>query len=675
MKEGDSLSKIEGLAGIKAKFQAKLSTILQRELTVDSIDTYADDAVNDLIGFLGEVTLAYKQENPEAATDQKKLEDEALNWYQLQHIDQFLSVAAAKLQKIRYAEEFIAKNIEHIDEVITPPDKGGLIRGDYGGQFELPGVKNRLKTLLLILQENNVDLADVKVFEGDVEPSMMRQISYVTVLIPELERLVQVCDEERNASYVFDYEQLRALEVAVEDINRMSKDQKNSLLASHPGIGRRFIQSSKWIENLEEFLFEAIPKKAQVADEGKSVEVSDAVRVSTIELDPWKLFWIDEDGRHWGSKKAIQKKLASLGQPLSQKLIENMVAKANLKTRKILIGSRVETGYCFEDLIADPVAKSYLELPSVAEAGEWAGYWEEKESSFHYGPLSVIAEKIRLSENFLVAIVKDSVKTQKLKDRSGRITTGYAHENIVALPAIQEILKRPVTEKEGEWKNFWQDPETGYHFASTNYLGDKLGVNALTIERIAQSLGLVPKEIRAVHPKVSAYPYELLREDRKIIELTTLPKVEKSGEWKGFHIDSEGKHWGTVAVLTKKLHTVLIDEFVEKNKFESKKISTGRIICDSYCYEDFLLLPSIQALKNAKEVATEGDWKGFYIDETGEHWGPIKTLARKLNINEGRVARLVAERDLSSIPVRPKSGVKSLGVFSAYKFEDVQSLL
>lgn len=75
---------------------------------------------------------------------------------------------------------------------------------------------------------------------------MLRQEPYVRVLIEDLDRIVYVCDEEGNASYVFDSEITEQLGITPPELDAMTKNQRNALLRVTPSAGRRIIQSPQW---------------------------------------------------------------------------------------------------------------------------------------------------------------------------------------------------------------------------------------------------------------------------------------------------------------------------------------------------------------------------------------------------------------------------------------------
>lgn len=586
-------SQIDNENKLQEQFQTQLNTVLQQELTFDNIDVYVEDAVNNLVSFVGKVTKEYTQKHPGLTAKGKELEDIALKSYGLESIDSFLESASQKLESVMGAEDFIRKNIQYIDEVITPPDAASISTNSGEGTFEKPGVKNRLKTLLYILQNHGIDLNALQVFEGKVPAKMMRKLSYITVVISELNRIVQVCDEENNASYIFDTSGLEKLNVDVDGINRMTKDEKNELLSENPQIGQRFVEGPKWVAKLEGMLYEDFEQETGSVAVDLPKNQIEIPQVSTIELDPWKGFWTDKEGKHFGHQTSICSKLGCAARSLKR-----------------------------------------FDLSTVS--------------------------------------------VRELKDRAGWKNTAYSFEDIIGLPAVRKVLELPTVEKTGEWEKFWIDPETGHHFSSIDTLANKLNVHFKTIDRIVLKLGFLPKEVRKGFLPIDAYSYELIKESSFIQERDVAPRVEESGEWKGFYTDEEGYHWGSVYALSKKLSKeVTIDhksvaKLIADNSNLSQKRISSKMVVDGYRYEDLVELPEFKKFIAAKDVEAEGEWKGFYVDhDTGDHWGTAPAIARKLDFDASKIQRIIKKKSLPSVSVRVMAGKKKTQVHDAYKFKDI----
>jgi len=233
--------------------KTRLTTILSTALTVDTIDTYAETAISDLINLTGNVVNEFVDTlSPEAVySDNKKLEDAAFSYFDLPSITGNLDNIAKIDQDIKNIDRVIEKaSIK--DQVIVPPDAPArpIVPGNGEGLLENK-LRPRLKTLLFILEkDNNIDLDDLKIAEGITTNEMMRKEPYYSVEVPSLNRTVLVCNEEGNATFVIDTKKLEELKISTEQLLDMTKDKLNALMAEHAGFGRRIIQSDSWVDNI-----------------------------------------------------------------------------------------------------------------------------------------------------------------------------------------------------------------------------------------------------------------------------------------------------------------------------------------------------------------------------------------------------------------------------------------
>ncbi|MBI2037858.1 MAG: hypothetical protein HYT15_02915 [Candidatus Magasanikbacteria bacterium] len=533
-----------------------------------------------------------------------------------------------------------------------------------------------MKTLLYTLQNNGIELDDIQIFEGEISPEMIRKTSYITVVIEKINRIVQVCDEEGNASYVFDMAHLQELGVNVPDVNTMSKEEKNTFLLQNRQAGQRFIQGPKWAAILESLLYEDF-KELQLSPGDSFENDQELPQVSKIELDPWKGFWTDQEGKHWGPITTIIKKATY---KRSYRSLSDMAVSLELEKKIVVdVFGHKRAAYSFEDFINTAEVKKYLESPQVDDAGEWEGFWIDPDTNKHYAALNIIADKLGLSKDFLSSLM--AMATIHIKEirrrKGGKFVNAYAYEDVVKLPAVREILELPIVEKAGEWKNFWIDPETGNHFGTVLVLANKLEISYKFVEEIIKSQGvnLVSKIVRCPpNMKAVVYPYELISENDLIKERISIPKAEVSGDWEGFYVDEKSDHWASINVLSAKLQISgkLIKKLIEEHSFQSKNIFNQKVV-EAYKYEDISGVSRIIELREAKQVEAQGEWRGFYISpSSNEHWGPIKTIANKLKVSVRQVQKIITEKNLFSVSIKTAALGKG-GIYQAYKFEDVVS--
>ena len=89
--------------------------------------------------------------------------------------------------------------------------------------------------MLYILQNDfEIEFKNIPIKEGITTSKMMRQTSYTRVEISDLERVVYICDEEGNASYIFDARKLAEQKITLEELDL--DDKEGSDLEKELGI-------------------------------------------------------------------------------------------------------------------------------------------------------------------------------------------------------------------------------------------------------------------------------------------------------------------------------------------------------------------------------------------------------------------------------------------------------
>ncbi len=263
------------------RFQTKLLEVLYTPLTVDTIDTFADTALAKLVTLTQEVTTSYKEEHPDDHLEGKDLEDAASAFYQLDNVRDLLDRINEKQEQVRAISNFAYRYISS-DSIITPPDQASAISTGSGSGMQELALVPRLTTLLYILETDfEISTGGLRVIVGRVSTDMMRKLPYVRIEIDQLHRVAYICDEEGNASYVFDLARLEQESVDLEKLDDMTKEEKNALIAAHPGIGRRMIQTADWRSRISTLLREPISSSPETGKNSDTGPVSEFERRRT----------------------------------------------------------------------------------------------------------------------------------------------------------------------------------------------------------------------------------------------------------------------------------------------------------------------------------------------------------------------------------------------------------
>ena len=268
--ERDYLIQHKSPEKIKEDYAKRVEAITRRNLTVENVDTYAEQALDDLIDSVDDLQTQYSK-FPTVSLNGKAGEDAALEYFGINPtlIDSTLDHVSNQVRIIENIDQRMARNIKYAPIVMVPPmDQRVEIRG-RDGSFEEVRKVPRLKTILFVLQskydialEGDQDENKISVTRGVVSPDMMRKEPYNFVQIPELNRSILVCDEIRNATFIFDNEKLKDAGVDKNSLIHLNKDELKGLINNGEGIGYRMNYSKKFVENLIGLIDRSIPKKS-----------------------------------------------------------------------------------------------------------------------------------------------------------------------------------------------------------------------------------------------------------------------------------------------------------------------------------------------------------------------------------------------------------------------------
>ncbi len=251
-------------------FKERLQAILTSQLTVENIDFFADTAYDNLTAVADDVVKQYTVQFPKESAlyinPSKEIEDVAFKAFDLGEVGEMLDNIQAVKEKIDSLKLYINTEVLNTETVIIPPQEGVEVQSPEEGTDENIQEKKlipRLLTLLYILEHDfNLTPEDLSVTKGSVRPEMWRKEPYYRVDVPSLERQVYICDEEGNASYIFDAAKLRALGISIEKLDASDKGEKNALIVQHPGIGVRIIQTSSWRQYVSQALVDIKAKES-----------------------------------------------------------------------------------------------------------------------------------------------------------------------------------------------------------------------------------------------------------------------------------------------------------------------------------------------------------------------------------------------------------------------------
>lgn len=242
------------------EFQKQIGAITGRELTPENINTYASEALEDLVVIVSDVTSSYDMQ-PTIIQNGVEHERAAFRYNGLDpnYIETMLSHIADTAEDIERIGMLARELIVYGETVIMPPDSSTAKLAAGDGSFEQKKLIPRLQTIMLILEKNfGIDLKDQEQFRlipGTVTKDMVRKTPYNVLDIPALNRIVDVCDEEGNRSFVFDRTKLKECDIDADRLKAMTKDELKELLETHGDVGRDFVyDENMFVKQITQFL-------------------------------------------------------------------------------------------------------------------------------------------------------------------------------------------------------------------------------------------------------------------------------------------------------------------------------------------------------------------------------------------------------------------------------------
>lgn len=190
-------------------FAAAIKGIINTAVTIRNVNFFAHRALSDVITVIDDVRLEYSQSPTIVQDNLRNTETRAFNYFRLTNIEDILGHVERKVEQLDDIDQLI-RNANVLEDVIIPP-----VRPIEGSGEEIerepdeePEFQRRLKTVLfLIANEFDIDINDptqLGLSTGIVPDTITRERSYYAIEVPSISRIVFVCDQKGNVTYVFD---------------------------------------------------------------------------------------------------------------------------------------------------------------------------------------------------------------------------------------------------------------------------------------------------------------------------------------------------------------------------------------------------------------------------------------------------------------------------------------
>lgn len=243
----------------------QLDHILSRPIKPETINGYASAALEAVVELVQDASVDYRSATYDVHPNQASLEDAAFRHHGLSNIGRILDHISCKADELDDIDRIIEQTLVEPHMIIPPSTLPG-VKGNGQAEFKQNGIQPRLKTILFMLaNEFGLDLNDpreVKLpLKGKNDPDAMRQESYALLEIPALNRVILVCDEVGNATYVLDSAELQKAEISQPQLITMTKPELDKSLAANAALGSRLIYTDNYVENIVDLL-----RKPDLAD-------------------------------------------------------------------------------------------------------------------------------------------------------------------------------------------------------------------------------------------------------------------------------------------------------------------------------------------------------------------------------------------------------------------------
>ena len=193
---------------------------------------------------------------------EKEHEDAALAYFELEGVEDILNNLDDKAEEFAAIDRVIAQ-VNESSEVFVPPDSTPVPQATGSGTgMEKKGKQPKLENLLFVLMNDfGIDPDDseaVSIVRGSVNPNMMREEPYYQVTVPELDKVILVCDEYENVTFVFNDEWVREQVSAnhpsenepERPLTDYTKEELSKLIKDNPGQGARIMATKNFTANL-----------------------------------------------------------------------------------------------------------------------------------------------------------------------------------------------------------------------------------------------------------------------------------------------------------------------------------------------------------------------------------------------------------------------------------------
>ncbi len=603
-----------------------LESILDTPLTVDNINTYASDAVNKLIDFSYKKVSEYKKNNQTEGLSHRQIEDDTFKHCGLTSISCILDNINKKAEEIRDINKIISSPMQ-INKIITPPDVSSfnLTNGESDNKFKEKQIIDRTKTILFVLKEDfDIDIhnqSELSITKGIISNEMMRKTSYFLIDVPKLDRSILVCDEEGNASYVFNSSNLKALNISQEQIINSTKSELNTLIEENNKLGKRVVYSeNKFVSKIRDAI-----ENPDINQKIKTLKLKpESSDNDEIKSDSY-LYPKASDGELSCSRLA--KNLGTNGITLSK--IINLIGQEKLGTF---------TKKKFGSVITDAISPDQQQI--IIKEGSKFGLFDQLADEDELS-CNGLSEKLGIDNKTVLNIIK-KIGPEKLGPV--KIKKFVASNSIAYNPEQQQLITNEAT-KRGLFLENASENELSYIG-----LAEKLGIDNSVIEKIIRTIdpekfGLVVKKKFNTRVSIAYNP-----EQQQLIT--------NEATKRGLFLENASENELSCASFSKKMNisNSTLAEII--NRIDP--IMLGNVVKKKFNGN----VASAYNLEQQQLIINEATVKGFLFEQASEDELSAAGLSKKLGVDRETLVKIIDQIDSDELGYVNKKRFRTLNTFA-----------
>lgn len=503
-------------------YQEKLKEIINTKLIVENSAHFLNTLFEKLVTLVEDYRLEYTSHFPVVDKTDREIEDLAAEEYGIHSVSKLFDILESKRESMKIVDKVIVKNMQTAKSQIIPAQKIEMPLGKGEGTFDEPEFPRRLETILYILKEDlGIDIENnVTLTEGEVPSEGFREVSYTEVKIPELDRLVYVCNQKGNITFVFDLNVLHQYGIDHTTFRNKNKEELKEIIDKYPQAGASIIHSKYWRDYVVQALTQMIPKNPE---KPQSTEKEIIPKVCTLKYLPSPNELGEKvENPEYGFVKVGERRYSTKHQlhrvfDVDDSKIISWINLYNIRSIKMVdVKNEKRDGYAVEDFLEIPEIQRYLSVPKVDSRKTINGvdnpdYGFIKIGNLNFGSMLSISKKIGVTNIFIDHKTKGlKLETRNIRDLQNKEIKAFSIEEILMIPEIRErveMLKNTpevVDDEKDYWYGFYEN--NGLHYGSKQKMSKKIERDRDFIARLVRDYNI--RKLEVLDPsKVKGWGY------------------------------------------------------------------------------------------------------------------------------------------------------------------------